>query len=425
MSDDLKAHAASNEDFYTLLDLSPAANDTEIRRAYRRTALKYHPDKIANPTPADIDKFHLLQIANDVLSDPSVRQLYDNAREARQRKQRERDLMDSAKRQMREDLEARERAGAAAAMGAGAGRGVKRTWMGAGDDDAEEKLQREIERIAENNRRMRREAQEKLEKEASEEQKKTREEEEEARRAADRSSQRVDRSQDGGMNVPEMERSVKVRWIREGPGVDLDKDRLAALFASFGKVEHTILLKDKRQRVGEKREKKTVATGMLVFASIVSAHSAVLDSKKKIGPHAATGEWAVIDSVFWASGTQPDLGTGTEHRSSPSPSKQDTTAAPPPSTTTSSFNFPGTKVPTNGSKAPSFASFNSVPANPPKASSFNPATKTPGAPSFQEQIMMRMKAAQREKEEREALLEKMAKEDAAADAAESAAAKAT
>jgi Pyruvate/2-oxoacid:ferredoxin oxidoreductase delta subunit len=37
-----------------------------------RCRLKYHPDKIQNPTAADIDKFHFLQIAYDVLSDTSV-----------------------------------------------------------------------------------------------------------------------------------------------------------------------------------------------------------------------------------------------------------------------------------------------------------------------------------------------------------------
>ncbi|KKA17959.1 hypothetical protein T310_8094, partial [Rasamsonia emersonii CBS 393.64] len=52
-SDDLKAHAASSHDFYALLEVSPAASESEIRRGYRRAALKYHPDKIANPTPAD------------------------------------------------------------------------------------------------------------------------------------------------------------------------------------------------------------------------------------------------------------------------------------------------------------------------------------------------------------------------------------
>ena len=152
-TDDLKAHAASNQDFYALLEVSPAAAENEIRRAYRRAALKYHPDKISNPSPADIDKFHLLQIAYDVISDPTVRQLYDNAREARERKQRERDMMGAAKRKMREDLEARERAGAA---GVGAQRGMKRSYADA--DDTEEKLQLEIERIAQDGRRRRREA---------------------------------------------------------------------------------------------------------------------------------------------------------------------------------------------------------------------------------------------------------------------------
>ncbi|GAB1196928.1 hypothetical protein APSETT444_006208 [Aspergillus pseudonomiae] len=425
-NDDLKAHAASNQDFYALLDISPAAAEGEIRRAYRKTALKYHPDKIANPTPADIDKFHTLQIAYDVLSDPSIRQLYDNAREARQRKQRERDMMDAAKRKMREDLEARERAGAAA-MG-GAPRGVKRTWMsGTGDDDAEEKLQREIERIAEDGRRRRREAEERLKQKADDEEKRRRQEEEEAQKAADKSSQRVDRSQEGGANVPELERAVKARWIREGRGLDLDKDRLTSLFTPFGKVESVVVLKDKRQRIGDKREKKTVATGVVVFTSIVGAHAAVLDSEKKIRQGAAQtdSDWGSIDSVFWASGNQPDLGAGSDNRpaSPPAEKSEPKMAAAPPRP---AFNFPGVK--TTGSdgkkpgKAPSFGSFASAAAvtgsaKPTPSSS----TNGPNTPSMEEVTLMRLKTAQREKE-RKALEEQLRKEDEAADAAEAAAA---
>ncbi|KAL2011508.1 hypothetical protein VTN00DRAFT_4226 [Thermoascus crustaceus] len=430
-SDDLKSHATSSQDFYALLDISPAAGEAEIRRAYRRTALKYHPDKIANPTPADLEKFHLLQIAYDVLSDPTVRQLYDNAREARERKRRETEMMDAAKRKMKEDLEARERAGAAAEAAA---RGVKRPWMAtgmaAGDADAEEKLEREIQRIAEDTRRRRREAEEKLRREAEEEERQLQREQEEAQRAADRSSQRVDRSKEaGGTNVPELERAVKVRWVREGLGLDLDKDRLATLFAPFGKVENTFTLKDKRQRVGEKREKKMVATGVVVFASIVGAHAAVLDfeKKRKIGE----GEWAVIDSVFWASGNEPDLGT---NNPSPSPSPTPTPTEPQPQATPStpassssskpSFNFPGlntdgTKKP---GKVPSFASFSSAAAaaNTPKSSPSSSGTTGLSTPSLEEVTLMRLKNAQREKE-RKALEEQIRKEDEAADAAEAAA----
>ena len=436
-NEDLKAHAALNQDFYGLLDVSPAAAESEIRRAYRRTALKYHPDKVANSTPADVDKFHLLQIAYGVLSDPSVRQLYDNARDARLRTEREREMMGAAKRKMREDLEARERAGAAGA-GAGVQRGMKRPWSsttGVGadmdDGDAEAKLQREIERIAQDGRRRRQEAEERLKREIDEEEKIMQQEEEEARRAADKSSQRVDRSQEGGTNVSELERAVKVRWVRESRGLELDKDKLAALFAPFGKVESVVTLKDKRQRLGDKREKKTVATGVVVFTSIVSAHTAVLDSEKKIRQSVgqADSDWAIIDSVFWASGTQPDLGMGgadTRPASTPPPPPPPAQEKPPTSSKPI-FNFPGAKAAmSNGTatkpgKAPSFASFSSAAAaaNAPKPSPAEEPSQATNTPSMEELTLMRLKNAQREKE-RKALEEQLRKEDEAEDAAEAA-----
>lgn len=419
-SEDLKAHAASNQDFYALLDLQPLANEAEIRRAYRRTALKYHPDKIASPTQQDLDKFHLLQIANDVLSDPAIRQLYDNAREARMRKQRERDLMDAAKRKMRDDLEARERAGAAAAAGGTGQQGTKRSWASAGDDDAEAKLQQEIARIAEDGRNRRREAAEKLKRELDEEQKIIDAEEEEARRAADRSSQRVDRSQDA--QVTELDRSVKVRWEREGRGLDLDGEWLAGLFAPFGKVENTLMLKDKRVRVEGKRSKVTFATGVIVFASIVSAHAAVVDGEQNI--RRADGDWALVESVSWASGQKPDLAhAGQAQTDSPASSgtPEPTPAPQPTEPSKPSFSFPGLNSAPKSGKAPSFGSFASAASkDAPKASSFNPSAKASGTPSLEEMTLMRLKNAQREKERR-ALEEQLAKEDEAADAEEAAA----
>ncbi|KAL1976564.1 hypothetical protein VTN31DRAFT_2846 [Thermomyces dupontii] len=437
--EDLKAHAASSQDFYALLEIPPTATESEIRRGYRRAALKYHPDKIAHPTPADIDKFHLLQIAYDVLSDPSVRQLYDNAREARERKKREREAMDAAKRKMREELEARERAGAA-----GENRGVKRPWMATTmsadyDEEAERKLEREIERIAEDGRRRRREAEERRMREALEEEERLAREEEEARKQEDRAGQKVDRSREGGQNVPELERAVKVRWIREGPGLELDKDGLQALFSPFGTIESTFLLKDRRQRVGPNREKKTVATGVVVYASIVGAHAAVLDSEKKLKTR--DGVWSVVESVFWASGDEPDLGP-------PRPQTPSSTPSTPTSTTSSTsgaaaataaaangqtpkkppaFDFsslkdrPVSSGKTPGKGPPSFSSFASAAAaNAAKATTpgsseaeSKPALTTP---SLEEVTLMRLRNAQREKERR-ALEEQLRKEDEAADAA--------
>jgi DnaJ family protein C protein 17 len=408
MSEDLKAHAASSQDFYALLDLSSAASESEIRRAYRRTALKYHPDKISNPTQADFEKFHLLQIANDVLSDPSVRQLYDNAREARMRKQRERDMMDAAERKMREDLEAGERAAAASRGGP---QGVKRPWSGA-DDAAEAELQRKIEQIQEDVRRRRVAMQEKRQREMDEENKQAQKVEGEAQ-PADQNTQSVDRSQEG--SVSEEDRSVKVRWVREGRGLDLGADWLKSLLAPFGKVEHTVMLKDKRVRVEGRKGKVTLGTGLAVFASIVHAHAAVLDSKQKI--RQADGDWALVESVAWAFGTGPDLKFGTSNDKTTASEQPSSTNKPAPSTK-QSFSFPGSKsVPKDG-KAPTFGSFASAAAsmNAPKASSFKPSAGS--VPSFEEETLMRLRAVQREKEERKALEEQLAREDAAADAAE-------
>lgn len=58
---------------YDRLGVSPNATDTEIKKAYRKSALKYHPDK---PT-GDTEKFKEISEAFDVLSDESKRQLYD------------------------------------------------------------------------------------------------------------------------------------------------------------------------------------------------------------------------------------------------------------------------------------------------------------------------------------------------------------
>ncbi|KAK2741113.1 hypothetical protein FQN55_008517 [Onygenales sp. PD_40] len=417
-SDDLKSHAASSHDFYGLLSLSPAAAEAEIRRAYRRTALKYHPDKIANPTPADIDKFHLLQIAYDVLSDPSIRQLYDNAREARERKKRENEMLEGVRRKMKEDLEARER-------------GVKRSWAGATrpaaggvgggvDDDAEARLEREIRRLAEDGKRRRREKEELLKREVLEEEERLEQEKEARERAAQREN-RTRRENVGGTAVPEIERTIKVRWAREGGGLELDKDRLEALFSTFGKVESSFTLKDKRQRVGERREKKTMATGVVVFASIVGAHAAVEDRKRQKG-----NEWDIIESVFWASNKEPEL---LPRPSSPSPHTQDTPSSSSPSTPISTtrsrdkFSFPGLNTPASSApqkeesgtkKAPSFASFSSASFNTPKGS---PGTKNgglgPNSPSLEELTLIRLKNAERRR-----LEEQIQKEDEAAAAAD-------
>ncbi|CAG8647557.1 24194_t:CDS:2 [Racocetra persica] len=71
----------SDKDLYSLLSLTSEATPVDIKKAYHRLALQYHPDKHTNSTPEQREeatrKFQSLGYAYAVLSDPKKRERYD------------------------------------------------------------------------------------------------------------------------------------------------------------------------------------------------------------------------------------------------------------------------------------------------------------------------------------------------------------
>lgn len=66
----------AKRDFYEILGVSKNATDAEIKRAYRRLAKQYHPDRNKGSPDAEA-KFKEVQEAYDFLSDPEKRTQYD------------------------------------------------------------------------------------------------------------------------------------------------------------------------------------------------------------------------------------------------------------------------------------------------------------------------------------------------------------
>jgi len=61
-------------DFYKILGISKGATDDEIKKAYRKMAVKWHPDK--NKSPEAEEKFKDIAMAYEVLKDKKKRDIY-------------------------------------------------------------------------------------------------------------------------------------------------------------------------------------------------------------------------------------------------------------------------------------------------------------------------------------------------------------
>lgn len=64
------------KDFYKILEIDKSATESEVKKAYKKLAFKYHPDK--NKSPDAESKFRDISEAYDILMDADKRRMYDN-----------------------------------------------------------------------------------------------------------------------------------------------------------------------------------------------------------------------------------------------------------------------------------------------------------------------------------------------------------
>ena len=67
---------ADKRDYYEVLGVSKSADEAELKKAYRRLAMKYHPDRNEGNDEAE-HKFKEAKEAYDILSDSQKRAAYD------------------------------------------------------------------------------------------------------------------------------------------------------------------------------------------------------------------------------------------------------------------------------------------------------------------------------------------------------------
>ena len=419
---DLKTHATSTYDFYSLLSLPQTFSTQELSRAWRKTALKYHPDKLAHSklTATELaiasEKFHLAQVGFDLLSDLGLKQLYDSTRNARLQKEREKELYGRERRKKVEDLERRESGGFEAFRSGGVA-GTKRQR----EEDDLDHLERELRRLAEDGKRRRLEREEALRKEIQRER--------ELELNADTKNEGSDGQSIQQSTVSELDRTVKVRLPFPPPSQqEVTQQSLDELFARFGAVESVILMDPKLAKLSSGKKKQNSVTAMITFVSIMGAYAAVEDFpglKQKLattnGFRQERLDWRDVDSVFWATNQAPaflsELSSRdrtTSSNASAQSSQIGTPVRPKHSTTPSSFLDSAPSTPLSHSqkssgirKVPSFASFVSTPkTSTPLKTSAGPGVSSP---SLEELTMIRLKNAEKERMRRE--LERKDKEE--------------
>ena len=68
---------SSKKDYYKILNINKNSKEEDIKKAYRKLAIKYHPDKNKNNKESE-NKFKEINEAYEVLSDENKKRNYDS-----------------------------------------------------------------------------------------------------------------------------------------------------------------------------------------------------------------------------------------------------------------------------------------------------------------------------------------------------------
>ncbi|KAH8823510.1 DnaJ-domain-containing protein [Flagelloscypha sp. PMI_526] len=314
---------------YELLGVPTSATDQEIRTAYRKTSIKVHPDR--NPDdPEAPAKFHALNQAYELLLDPLRRMALDAKQRMVQAKKERYATYDKKRKEMVEELEERERA-------------FKKMRMEKGQE--ERKRKNDEERIKEEGKRMREQA--------------------EAARIKQQEHQRQQAEEEDIPALGPLDTTVRLRYtLASHPTLD-KPESLSSLLSQFGEIDTSLII--------FKPKKKTVSA-LVPFKQIGHAFAAVTSSsQKQRGLDGIEIKWA-----GGKDGEEPGLLKWLRKMG-----KLDSVSLTP-------------KVPSEKPSG-SFSSFPDKPIVPPA-----PATNAPGM-DYENLTLMRLRQAERERLEREIL----------------------
>lgn len=226
MSKVLEEIKSTGVDIYKLLDISSDSSLSAIRRAYRKQALLYHPDK--NKSSDAQVRFHQLSLALEVLKDDALRTSYDQWLLAKERERENAKKLGAERLKMKQELEEAER---------------KRKWGKRDVALSENQYALNIEKLRKEGAEIRAQYERNYQNKLSQ----------------------VNRSVDQ-VDIVQANRTVQVQWrFKEQMSALFTDEILKECFEVFGKVEHAKILQ---------RDSSKYQIGIVVFVDAKSAKNA-------------------------------------------------------------------------------------------------------------------------------------------------------